>query len=88
MFDGCLRYSLVAGVSLGVSLLAIALVYPVLLLSTAGLGSLDRILFTTAPPAGLGSLALARFGVRLVEEFVRVAGLGSLDFSLATPAFP
>lgn len=89
VFDGCLRYSaLVDGVSLGVSLLAMAAVYPVRLLSTAGLGSLDRILLATAPPAGLGSLALARFGVRLVEEFARVAGLGSLDFSLATPAFP
>lgn len=88
VFDGCLRYSLVVEVSLGVSLLAMAAVYPVLLLSTAGLGSLERILFATAPPAGLGSLALARFGVRLVDEFVRVAGLGSLDFSLATPAFP
>lgn len=88
VFDGCLRYSVVVGVSLGVSLLAMVVVYPGLLLSTAGLGSLDRILFATAPPAGLGSLALARFGVRLVEEFVRVAGLGSLDFSLATPAFP
>lgn len=88
VFDGCLRYSFVEGVSFGVSLLAIAAVYPVLLVSTAGLGSLERILFVIAPPAGLGSLAFGRFGVRFVEEFVRVAGLGSRDFSLATPLFP
>lgn len=73
--------------SLIVSLLATVAVYPVGCL-VAGLGSLDRILLATAPPAGLGSLALARFTVRLFDEFVRVAGLGSLDFSLATPAFP
>lgn len=46
-------------------------------------------MLATAPPAGLGSLALGRFGtVKLFDEVVLVAGLGSLDLSLATPLLP
>lgn len=92
MFDVCLLYSL-AGVwfpfSLAVNLLAMAAAYPPgRLLSTAGLGSLDLIMFVIGPPAGLGSLALDRFTFKFDEEFTLVAGLGSLDFSRATPARP
>lgn len=92
MLDVCLLYSLAGAwlpFSLAVNLLAMAAAYPPgRLLSTAGLGSLDLILLATAPPAGLGSLALDRLAFKLVTEFTLVAGLGSLDFSLATPARP